>query len=33
MCCDTELTEPFILTTRTKNLLKKIKLEGGEEQV
>lgn len=29
MCCDTELTEPFILTTRTKNLLKKIKLEGG----
>jgi predicted metal-dependent peptidase len=29
MCCDTELTEPFILTTKTKNLLKKIKLKGG----
>lgn len=29
MCCDTDLTEPFIIDTRTKNKLMQIKLKGG----
>jgi len=29
MCCDTSLTEPFVIDTRTKNKLMGIKLKGG----